>query len=425
MCALAGAGQSPIRPAATDLGAQEKVLRAELLRHPRSPESLARLGVLLQVERRSGEAIKVLERSLALKPDDQVSAQLAEELCRVGREEDAERIIIKLVDGPQTPTIQVLRVIAPCALTLKDPLAAIEVFSQLAELQPDDADRALLRLSSAYLTASRNAYARLSSMPESTEFLSHFQSQREAVPFDTGAELAWIHDRDQSIAADSNPLALAKRAQSPGASAALLYAAFIASEYAAEEEIEVCHRRFPDSPYLVELHATILAQQGDRAGAIELQRGLVNGNSSAVEFRDRLAEMLIANDETQEAVRVYQDQVTAAPDDMLALRGLADALLKLQQFRELQVLLEARWRPDGPLWMSIDLAQALEQTSGVTSAIRVLSSAEPTHRSDKALHYRLMRLYVGAGKTAAANRERGLFSSTGGTDVPTGVTKSP
>jgi len=51
-----------------------------------------------------------------------------------------------------------------------------------------------------------------------------------------------------------------------------------------------------------------------------------------------------------------------------------------------------------PLWAMLDLAEAYEQLGEARQAISLLSRAESEYPSSRAVHFRLLHLYRGAGE---------------------------
>jgi tetratricopeptide (TPR) repeat protein len=177
-------------------------------------------------------------------------------------------------------------------------------------------------------------------------------------------------------------------------------------------QIEICNERFPDSPYLQQYMADVMAEQGHEDEAVEQYDQLIREHPDLPDLQFGLGMLHERRGEWKEASEAFRQQLAKYPTDEQAAENLSKCFLQTEHYAELRLFLQPKMRSEHPPhWASLDLAEAEQKLGDVTTAIKVLAAAERQGGADKLLHYRLMHLYSLAGRTDDAKREQALFQA--------------
>ena len=225
----------------------ESLYRKALERNPASPELLTDLGVSLQMQGRSTEAMQAFEQSLKRRYLPQTYALLAAQHC-ISRDLDEAKPMLRRIAKEDAGETNILAVVAPCFLDADEPIESIEVYTALLRDDSYPQDLALMRLAKSYLAAAQSFTSRLMAEPGSGEYLQALSdasassdprsafptAQRESPNFRPGlpfkeALAVWNQHQDDT---------------------ALLYQLAVISGELSMKQVELCRQRYPDSPYL-------------------------------------------------------------------------------------------------------------------------------------------------------------------------------
>jgi tetratricopeptide (TPR) repeat protein len=390
--------------------AAEQDYRKALAHQPSSAILLTDLGLSLQMQRRSEEAMHFY--SLALKQEyvPETYALLAEEKCRMG-DLDAMRPMLTRIFIEQRQNLRVLSAVAPCYLDIDEPVESAIVYQAL--LGGDyPADLALVQLAKSYIRSGQFFAGKLSKMPAGEPFLAALRQAPTAG--DAGARSAF--PQAAKISPYFSPALTwtetverwRKHPQDP----ALLYLGSVLSAEEGMRQIEICEQRFPGSPYLEQFQADVLADQGHEDEAAAAYEELMRQHPDLSDLRYSLGLLREKQQQWEAAAQAFRQQLDAYPSDERAEAHLSRCLLAMEQYAAVRDLLEPRMKEEHPpQWASLNLAQAEQKLGHPDAAISILVAAEKQPDTDKLVHYRLMQLYSMAERPADAKREFALFQA--------------
>jgi len=395
-----------------DYASAEALYKEALLHQPQSPELLTNLGVAMQMQGRSTDAIRVFEQALKLKHLDRTYALLAEERCKSRDLDGARPMLARILKEDRSDPL-VLSLVAPCYLDLDEPIEATEAYGELVSAPPFPKDLAFIQLSKAYLLSSRFFFERLATTPGSAPFIQAMKSARSSRSPDQRGAFADAARSSPYFRADlSFQDAVKLWRQHPG-DAALLY---LLSVVASEESIRLvseCFQEFPDSIYLEQLKLDMLADQGYENDAIQGYNRLLQAHPELPDLRYSLGMLYRKRQQWKEALTVFRQQLATDPQDEQCAARVSESFEKLGEWEELFRFNEARVRrTNPPLWAALDYAEAAENLNDSGLAIRTLAAAEKSNMSNRTIHYRLLHLYRKSGSRSQAEAENRWFRQT-------------
>ena len=392
-----------------DYKAAEGYFRKALADAPKSPEMLSNLGVSLLMQGRSSESIQVFERGLKLKKMPRTYALLAEERCKTRDLDGARPMLARILrDYSKDPSI--LAVVAPCFLELNDPIESVSVYEALLKYHAFPSDLALIQLAKSYLKAAQFFFGRLARAPDNMPYVRAIRNARDKVSPDArgafeAAEKASPNFRPDLDFSD----ALARWREHPQ-DTALLYLLSVLSSEQSMRQVEICDDKYPESPYLAQLKAEMLANQGYEDEAVAQYESLVRTHPELPNLLYDLGMLFRKERQWEKALDVFQTHLAKYPDDEQTAARVSEALFELGRWKEMSAFLTPRVEaPNPPLWAMLDYADAMQNLEKPDRALKALALAEQSYPSDKVLHYRLARLYRLAGNTAQAQKEIKLF----------------
>jgi tetratricopeptide (TPR) repeat protein len=401
------AGQAAL--ARGDYRAAETFYRQALLEHPASPEALTALGVSVKMQGRSGEAIHLFQRALELKSLPLTYALLAEEKCET-RDLDGARPMMAQILRKEAQDVKILAVVAPCYLDLGQPVESVQVYSTILSSGVLPEDLILVQLAKSYLRGAQLFFSRLSAAPGNSAYIRAIQQARDTGSsnargaFDEAARSSTYFRSGLSF-----PEAVSVWKQHP-ADAALLYLLSVLSGEESMRQVETCYARYPDSPYLKQLAADMLADHGHEDEAVEAYLKLIQVHPEMPGLHYSLGMLYRKRGQWDKALEVFQEQLAHDSKNEQTAARVSEALLALNRWAELRTFLEPRVNTgDRPLWAVLDLAQATQKLGNNERAIQLLAAAEKDNMSSKTLHYRLMLLYKLTNHAAQAEKERQFF----------------
>jgi superkiller protein 3 len=396
---------------AQQYAAAEADYRKALAEDPNSAPLLTDLGLSLQMQGRSAEAMRYYSMALKLRYTPETYALLAEEKCRMGELDEAKPMLDKLFRN-ERQNLRVASTVAPCYLDIDEPVESAILYQSLVASADYPRDLALVQLGKSYMRSGQMFAALLSKSPDGEPYLAALR-QASSQGSD-GARSAFAHAEKQSpnfSARLSWSEAVARWRQHPD-DTALLYLLSVLSAEEGMKQIEACSEQFPASPYVEEFHADMLADQGRAEEAQSEYEHLMREHPDLSELRYNLGLLHEKRQEWEAAANAFRRQLEAFPRDERAAAHLSRCLLEMQQYAALREFLKPRMSaPHPPQWASLNLAEVEQKLGNTAAAIAILSAAEHEPNADKLVHYRLMHLYTIAGRSADAKREFALFQA--------------
>ena len=391
----------------------EQFYRKALAEAPSSAGVLTGLGLSLQMQGRAAEAMRYYTLALKQGYVPETYALLAEEKCAMG-DVDGARPMLDKIFREERKNLRVLSAVAPCYLDIDEPVESAIVYQALLGSDDNPEDLTLIQLGKSYMLSGQFFAGKLSKAPGSEPFL---QALRQAST--TGSEGARSAFPEAArLSANFKPDlswrdAVERWRQHPQ-DITLLYLLSILSTEEGMRQIESCGERFPNSPYLAEFQADMLADQGHADEAAAEYERLMREHPDLSDLRYSLGLLREKREEWQEAADAFRQQLAAFPKDERAAAHLSRCMLRLEQYSAVKDFLEPRTRGEHPpQWASLNLAEAEEKLGHQEAAILILTAAEKDPNPDKLVHYRLMHLYTLSGRAADAKREYALFQAAG------------
>jgi tetratricopeptide (TPR) repeat protein len=415
-CYANGQSKEPIDPGQTalqhgDYLSAETLYRQALRQNPDSPELLTDLGIALQMQGRSTDAIHAFEQALRSKNLPRTYALLAEEKCKI-RDLDGARPMLNRIIRDYAGDAKTIAIVAPCYLDLDEPVDSVKAYTVLLRDESFPHDLALIRLSKSYLGAAQYFVAKLKELSDSEVYVtalgeaSTSGDPRSAFP---------MAQQSPNFHADLGFDAVLTVWHQHQDDSALLYQLAVISGEQSMRQVELCSQQYPDSPYLAQLNFEMLADQGRENEAVSGFEGLLHTHPELPDLRHDLGMLYRKQHQWDKALAVFRDELSANPKDERAAARVSESLDQLLRWTELRDFLAPRVQQRGtPLWAVLDLAEAHEQLGETRQAISLLSNAESEYPSSRAVHFRLLHLYRSTGETAKVAAEAKWFKSQPG-----------
>ena len=231
-----------------DYSAAEAAYRNALRESPRSPELLTDLGITLQLQGRSTDAIAAFEQALELKSLPRTYALLAEEKCKT-RDLDGARPMVAKILAKDPLDLHNLALVAPCYLELNEPVEAVQAYSALLTDPRYPSDLAMIQLAKSYLLSAQFFSGRLAAAPGNAIYLQALRNARDHASPDARGAFAEAKRNSAYFNSDSSFLDAVHLWRQHPDDTALLYLLSVLSGEESIRQIELCEDRFPDSPY--------------------------------------------------------------------------------------------------------------------------------------------------------------------------------
>jgi tetratricopeptide (TPR) repeat protein len=392
-----------------DYKGAESFYRKALQQSAQSPETLSNLGIALQMEGKSSEAIHAFEQALKLKQMPRTYALLAEEKCKT-RDLEGARPLLKTIsrDFSQEPAI--LAAVAPCYLELDDPLGSVTAYESLLADPSYPSDLALIQLSKSYRKAGQFFFALLSKAQDNSLYISTIREARDKGSADARGAFESAARSSPYFQSDLDFSHAVARWHNHPQDTALLYLLTVLSNEQSMRQVEICDDHYPNSPYLEQLKAEILADQGHEEEAVARYQSLMQAHPELPDLLFDLGMLFRKEREWEKALNAFQRQLAKEPDDERSAARVSEALIQLGRWKELRDFLSGKIKaPNPPLWAMLDFADASQTLNKPEQAIVVLKTAEQTYPANKVVHYRLMGLYRLTGNPAEAKKELEVF----------------
>jgi tetratricopeptide (TPR) repeat protein len=387
----------------------ERLYRQALLQYPGSAELLTDLGIALQLQGRSTDAIHAFEQALKLKSSPRTYALLAEEKCGI-RDLDGARPMLNRIIREYAGDAKAIATVAPCYLDLDEPVDSVRAYTILLRDEAYPHDLALIRLARSYLAAAQFFVTKLREHPGSNVYLAALGQASTAG--DPRSAFPMAQRASPSFHVDLGFDAVLTIWHQHQDDSALLYQLAVISGEQSMRQIELCDQQYPQSPYLAQLRFEMLADQGREDEAVSGFQELLRSHPELPDLRHDLGMLYRKQGQWDNALAVFRDEISANPKDERAAARVSEALVQLMRWTELRDFLAPRAREGvAPLWASLDLGEALEQLGEAGKAISLLSNAEAEYPSSRAVHNRLLHLYRSSGNMPRAVAEANWLKS--------------
>jgi tetratricopeptide (TPR) repeat protein len=392
----------------------EQLYRKSLTQTPSSPELLTDLGLSLQMQGRLTDSMHYYALALQQRYIPETYALLAQEKCRMG-ERDSLKPMLDRIYLKERKNFRVLAAVAPCYLDIDKPIESVVVYQALLGNDTYPADLALIQLAKSYLHSGQFFASKLDKAPGSEPYLAALR--QASGDGSAGARSAFPQAARISsyFRSDLSWTEAVERWRQHPQDVALLYLLSVLSGEESMRQIEICTERYPASPYLQQLQADVLADQGRADEAAQVYEQLMQRHPELPDLADSLGLLFEKAGAWEKAAETYRQQIARDSKDERAVAHLSECLFKLGQYAELRDLLQPEMRVEhSPQWAKVALAEADEELGDPQTAIKLLVSAENDANADKLVHYRLIHLYSITGRPADAKRELALFHAASG-----------
>jgi tetratricopeptide (TPR) repeat protein len=400
-CYANGQLKEPIDPGQTalqhgDYLSAETRYRQALRQNPSSPELLTDLGIALQMQGRSADAIHAFEQALKSKNRPRTYALLAEEKCKI-RDLDGARPMLNKIIRDYAGDAKTIAAVAPCYLDLDEPVDSVRAYTVLLRDEDYPHDVALIQLARSYLAAAQYFVTKLRERSDSQPYVTALSEA--SVSGDPRSAFPMAQRASENFHADLEfDGALANWRQHPD-DAALLYQLAVLTGEQNIRQIELCSQLHPDSPYLTQFQFEVLADQGREDEALSGFEELLHSHPELPDLRHDLGMLYRKQNQWDKALAVFRDELSVNKKDERAAARVSEALDQLMRWTELRDFLAPRVKQAGtPLWAMLDLAEAHEQLGEALQAISILANAELGYPSSRAVHFRLLHLYRSTGE---------------------------
>lgn len=388
-----------------------------LAQQPNSPELWTNLGIALQMQRKSTPAIHAFEQALKLRYLPNAFALLAEEKCKV-RDLNGARPMLSRILREEKANARLLAVVAPCYLEIDEPLNSIQVYQQLLDQPffPDDLAR--MQLVRSYLKAAQKFVRQLESSPDADAYVQAIQKARDSGSGDARSAFPLAAKSSPYFKPDLDFAQALEIWQKHPKDLAMLYLLSALSGEEVLKQVNICENRYPDSPYIEQFRADVLANQGHLDEAAAMYESSIRRYPQLPELRHSLGMLYIEQQEWSKALTLFGRELADDPGDERAANRMSQCMLELRQYEVLRPFLRP-WvtRKNAPLWAHLDLASVSEKLGDRATAIKELEAAENDSPDEKKIHFRLLLLYRAAGNRAGAARESRALQGTRGKDL--------
>lgn len=327
-----------------------------------------------------------------------------------------------LYEDLQAP--EVLAGVAPCYMELDEPVESVLVYQRLTASADYATDFNFVRLARSSFKASHYFYLHLAKLPGADPYIQAITRAKEQgspdarAAFETAAKASAFFQPDLTYAEG------VQRWREHPDDAALLYLLSVLSGEQGIAAVEACEERFPESPYLIEMKAQMLASEWRTDEALALYESLGKAHPDFPNLLYDLGMVYRDKKEWKNALDAFQRQLKMHPEDEQCAARISEALLQLSRWKDLGEFLSPWIEPSHQsLWAVLDYADASRNlNTPATKVIKVLAAAEQSYPDSQALHWRLMQLYRAQGDAAQTAKELRLFralSTTGQTSKST------
>ena len=235
-----------------DYSAAEAAYRNALRENPRSPELFTDLGISLQLQGRSTEAIHSFEQALGIKNLSRTYALLAEEKCKT-RDLDGARPMLARILATDPMELSSLALVAPCYIELDEPVEAVQAYSALLNDPQFPNDLAMIQLAKSYLLSAQFFSGRLAAAPGNVIYIQALKDARDHASPDARGAFAEAKRNSAYFNSELSFLHAARLWRQHPDDTAMLYLLSVLSGEQSIRQIELCEDKIPR----LSLHAAI------------------------------------------------------------------------------------------------------------------------------------------------------------------------
>jgi tetratricopeptide (TPR) repeat protein len=381
-----------------------------LANHPHSAELQSDLGLAYQMEGDHPRAIRSYLTALRLEDLPHTRELLAIERCRL-RQYQAVTPLLSQIAHHLSKDDGLLPVLSPCYLQAEDALDALRVGQTLALSSTVPPDQVLIYQSHASMKATNFFIGQLSKTSEGAPYIQYLKAARDSGSANarSGYPSALAHSSYlRSDLTLEEGLALFPH---HSGDSALLYMLSVLSGEQSMQSILECRQKYPESPWLAQFQAQMLAAQGQYQEAEAIYTQLLASHPELPDLCHDAAMLYRSQGEWKRALALFQSGLAADPTDDRAVAGISESLIQLGNYTEAAAFLAPRFsNSPAPLWAALDLSLAYQKLDKYPEAIGALTRAEQAFPQAKEIHFRLMRLYAFTGQTDLAQKENALFA---------------
>jgi tetratricopeptide (TPR) repeat protein len=390
-------------------GRAETELRALVATHPNSPEILENLGVALQLQDKSEDAIKVFERVLKLKRLPNAVALLATDYCRNHEFDRATPLLNEAKAFLDDPNI--MANLGPCYLEADQPETAAFVYEKLVKLGTAPADENAVNLVRAHLDLSRKLLDSLASLPQGAIYARAVQTSKSDGTLNASSLFPRAYDNAAYLKPGMTVEELIRLLPSHPKDPSLLYILGVQCAEQADEEFNRAQETWPGSLALSQLIAELKDSQGDRDGAIQAYEDILSKHPDAPPSVHFVLGLLYAERRRwQDALQQYNSVKQESTGSLYLKQRMSEALLHLDQDAAVADLLRNIVdTPNAPFWALRDYGEAVEGMGQEHTAITYLKRASALDPGDALIHYHLLRIYHKLNQPDAAETEMANF----------------
>lgn len=382
----------------------EGEFRSLLVTHPNSPEILDDLGIALQLQDKSADAIATFERVLKLKRFPDAVALLAVDYCRNHDFDRATPLLKEAKAFLSDPNI--MASLGSCYLEADQPDTAAFIYEKLVELGLPPEDENAVNLIRAHFDLSRKLFETLASLPPGFVYARAIQTAKSDGSLDASSLFPKAYENAPYLKPGMSIEEMIGLLASHPNDPPLLYILGVQCAERADEEFDRAQDKWPGSLALSQLIAELKDSQGDRDGAIQQYEEIIASHHEVPDSVHFALGLLYAERRRwPNALQQYSLIKSEAGGSLYLKQRMSEAQLHLGDNRAVMELLkDIVSKPVAPFWALRDYGVAVEGEGQERTAIGYLKRASAMDPGDALIHYHLMRIYhkLNDPKAAAA-----------------------
>lgn len=392
-----------------DYARAEAEFRSLLVTHPDSPEILDDLGIALQLQNKTADAIKTFERVLKLKRFPDAVALLAVDYCRNHDFDRATPLLKEAKAFLNDPKI--MANLGSCYLEADQPETAAFVYEKLLKLGYLPEDENTVNLIRAHFDLSRKLFESLASLPQGFVYARAIQTARTDGSLDASSLFPKAYENAPYLKPDMSIEEMIGLLASHASDPPLLYVLGVKCAERASEEFDLAQDKWPGSLALGQLIAELKDSQGDRDGAMQQYEEILAAHPDAPDSVHFALGLLYAERRRWlDAMQQYDSIKREIGGSLYLKQRMSEAELHLGDNAAVIALLkDIVSKPGVPFWALRDYGEAAEGEGQEQTAISYLKRASALDPGDALIHYHLVRIYHKLNQPQAAAAELASF----------------
>jgi tetratricopeptide (TPR) repeat protein len=387
----------------------EAEFRTLLAANPSSPEILDDLGIALQLQGKSDEAMSVFEKVLQSKRFPDAVALLAVDFCR-NHEFDRAAPLLKEAKGDlDDPNI--MATVGPCFLEAGQPEQAVFIYQKLVGLGTPPADENAVNLVRAYFDLSRKVLESLASLPQGLIYARAVNDAKRGGAPDAKSLFPKAYQDAPYLKPSMNLDELIRLLGPHPRDPSLLYILGVQCAEQAAQEFDSVQDKWPDSIALSQLIAELKDAQGDRDGAIQTYEQTLAAHPDApASVHFALGLLYAERNMWEQALHQYSFIGADSAGSLYLKQRMSEALLHSGRTPAvIDLLSKIVAQMDAPFWALRDYGEAAERLDQKQRAVKYLKRASVLEPRDASIHYRLFDVYRKLNQPDAAAHELQIF----------------